>query len=305
MTVSVIIPAYNAEETLPRALASIAAQTLSPQEIIVVDDGSTDGTWAYVQSLAGHYQNIPLISRQQDNAGAGAARNQGINLAKGAYLAFLDADDTWSPEKLAVSVAALAESKHAFVCHNLVRVEEDGSEHMLDCTRNFLREDCLSGGNPQIKLLFWGYLAISTMVIRADIMRQAGGFDAQHRYALDYEFWLSLFVRHPATTFTVLPQAMMQYYPTTGGLTANALPRLREREVYLKRYAYALGQYSPKPAWVVVIVGWLAAVYDAWTMAATRRQWGVLAQLVLRAPVAIVAVLWRSRQPYTRPHFLA
>ena len=100
--ISVVIPVYNAAAFLAEAVDSVLAQTVLPLEIVVVDDGSTDSSpevvARYGRALRYHYQA---------NAGIGAARNQGVRLSKGALLAFLDADDLWSPDKLAWQIEAL------------------------------------------------------------------------------------------------------------------------------------------------------------------------------------------------------
>ncbi|MGD9255575.1 MAG: glycosyltransferase family A protein, partial [Chromatiales bacterium] len=94
-TISVIIPTCNRVETLPRALDSVLAQTLSVDEVIVVDDGSTDGTADLVRAS---YPQVRLL--QQPNRGVSAARNRGIRKATGDWIAFLDSDDRWLPAKL-------------------------------------------------------------------------------------------------------------------------------------------------------------------------------------------------------------
>jgi glycosyltransferase involved in cell wall biosynthesis len=104
MTISVIIGAYNAEDTIAETLASVLGQTLLPNEIIVVDDGSTDRT---AQVAAAASNSIRVI--RQNNRGAAAATNVGVKLATGDALAFVDADDLWAHEKLALQARALAE----------------------------------------------------------------------------------------------------------------------------------------------------------------------------------------------------
>ena len=97
--VSCIIPVYNGERFLGEAIDSILAQTYKPTEIIVIDDGSTDGTPDVIAEYAGH-----VASARQVNAGAPTARNYGISLAQGEFLAFLDADDLWHEEKLTIQL---------------------------------------------------------------------------------------------------------------------------------------------------------------------------------------------------------
>src|SRR5262245_10754564 len=98
--VSCIVPVYNGEAFLGEALASIRAQRHRPIEILVVDDGSTDGTAAVVMAA-----DAGIRYMRQDNAGGAAARNRGIGMARGTFVAFLDADDLWPPEKLERQIA--------------------------------------------------------------------------------------------------------------------------------------------------------------------------------------------------------
>lgn len=128
-TVSVVIPAYNAARTLGEAIASVRAQTLTVLEIIVVDDASKDETLATLEALAGPDL---VVVRQPRNAGGSAARNRGIDTARGDWVAFLDADDLWVPTKLATQFAALAgQATPAFCFSSLIRVNEYGERHVL------------------------------------------------------------------------------------------------------------------------------------------------------------------------------
>lgn len=104
-TVSVIIPVYNAEPWLAETIESVLGQTCPPQQVIVVDDGSTDQSAAVARRYARYIQLVA-----QPNAGCAHARNHGVALAQGELLAFLDADDGWLPERLALQLAALAEA---------------------------------------------------------------------------------------------------------------------------------------------------------------------------------------------------
>ena len=103
-SISVIIPAYNAARFLAEAVASVRAQTVRAAEIIIVDDGSTDGTPAVIAALGAGLRSVC-----QPQRGAAAARNRGAELAGGEWLAFLDADDLWLPGKLAVQLAWMRE----------------------------------------------------------------------------------------------------------------------------------------------------------------------------------------------------
>ena len=124
--VSVVIPAYNAEKWLPLTLDSVCLQTYEKIEVIVVDDGSTDGTSDIAENYARHDSRIRVIHRK--NAGVGAARNTGIREAKGTYVAPIDADDVWHPRKLELQVACMEDGgdEMGFVYCWSEKIDEQG-----------------------------------------------------------------------------------------------------------------------------------------------------------------------------------
>lgn len=109
--VSCIIPVHNGEAFLAEAVRSILEQTHAPHEVIIVDDGSTDGTPRVIRGF-----RAPVRGVRQDNAGPAVARNRGLEAATGAFIAFLDADDTWHPEKLERQLAAFRADPGLGVC---------------------------------------------------------------------------------------------------------------------------------------------------------------------------------------------
>ena len=124
--ITVVIPAHNAGEHLGRALESVLAQTRPADEILVVDDGSTDNTAEVARSYGSAVTYL-----YQDQRGAGAARNRGIEAATGDWVAFLDADDEWLPEKLAVQCEHLARHKEVvWTCGNFY-LAPAGGPHRL------------------------------------------------------------------------------------------------------------------------------------------------------------------------------
>ncbi len=114
INISVVVPVYNRGTTIRRCLESVFGQTVSPYEIIVVDDGSTDNTASVVRSIGD--ERLRLIA-MPSNRGAQAARNVGIANARGNYIAFLDSDDEWLPEKLELQVREIAEGQEPRVIH--------------------------------------------------------------------------------------------------------------------------------------------------------------------------------------------
>ena len=136
--VSVIIPTYNRRTLLPRAIDSVLAQTRAVEEIIVVDDGSTDGTGDMLRERYG--DRVRHV--WQSNAGVSAARNHGMRLARGRYLALLDSDDEWMPEKTALQVAFLdARPEFGMVVCDVERIDGDYRHIDVFRRRDVVRED--------------------------------------------------------------------------------------------------------------------------------------------------------------------
>ncbi|MFW5883131.1 MAG: glycosyltransferase family 2 protein, partial [Verrucomicrobiota bacterium] len=181
--VSVIIPTYNRKALLARAIESVQAQTFTDFELLVIDDGSTDGTAELMAAL-----DEPRLRylQQPQNAGVAAARNRGLREARGRYIAFLDSDDTWLPHKLASQVEILDAAPEAV---GLVYggVEDVGA----DTTRTFLPE---AEGRIFEALLLSNvvHAATITSLIRRSAILTAGFFDEQLPAIEDWDYWVRL-----------------------------------------------------------------------------------------------------------------
>ncbi len=192
-TISVIIPSYNRQHVLIRALRSIYAQTLSPYEVIVVDDGSNDDTKMLIQ------QNYPdVIYFYQENQGVSAARNTGIKKAQGEWLAFLDSDDEWLPTKLAMQMQALKQSED-LVCHteeiwirNGVRVNQKNKHQKAG---GWIFKQCL----PLCAM------SPSSILIHRDVFNTVGLFNPELPACEDYDLWLKIASAY-RVTFVEQPQ---------------------------------------------------------------------------------------------------
>ncbi|MBN1764437.1 MAG: glycosyltransferase family 2 protein, partial [Sedimentisphaerales bacterium] len=169
--VSVVIPAYNAEGTVGRAVESVLQQTREADEIIVIDDGSNDGTAATLQKYG-----EPVRYIYQNNAGPGAARNNGIKAAQYEWVAFLDADDEWLPDKLQLQMDVLQRNDHlVWACGNLIRnfIQQN---RKLPHSDPALVERILEGHdytNDYLEASLhteWGHT--DTMIIKKDILMQ-------------------------------------------------------------------------------------------------------------------------------------
>lgn len=123
--VSVVMPAYNAERTLLNSMRSVLEQTWEAVELLVVDDRSTDGTWACIEQAAAADRRVVAL-RAPRNGGVAAARNLGIEAARGSHLAFLDSDDWWHPHKLEIQLADMRSSGARLSYTSYHRIGEDG-----------------------------------------------------------------------------------------------------------------------------------------------------------------------------------
>ena len=194
--VTVIVPAYNAAATLAAALRSVAAQTVRAREVLVVDDGSQDDTVGVAErELAGLPHGRCL--RLGRNCGPAAARNAALAEARGAWLAFLDADDAWLPWRLERqwSRAEMA-ADVALWCGRTVPLAGDVVSAAVDglpavgsvLTRRLCLEE-FAEHNP---------VATSTVLVRTAAVASVGGFDPAFRGPEDYELWMRLVARHSA-----------------------------------------------------------------------------------------------------------
>ncbi len=185
MAVSVVIPAYNAAAFIARTLDSVRAQTFTDYEVIVVDDGSTDGTSDVASDYFAEHHMRGRVVRQL-NRGMAAARNAGMREAGGRYVALLDADDLWFPEKLAAVMAEFDQYPDAdLICHD-EQIIRDG--RVLRVARRRLPSGVLYDA-----LLFRGnLLSPSATTLRRDRALEIGGFDERPEYLTveDYDFWM-------------------------------------------------------------------------------------------------------------------
>lgn len=168
-SISVIMPTYNAGNTIAESLASVWRQTYQPAEVIVIDDGSTDGTAAL---LAGFDDRIRY--EWQANAGPSAARNRGLALAAGELIAFLDADDIWLPQSLEMLVAPLV------------------ADPAVSIVRGRIRDmwPPLSGADDYVLGEPVGSFNLGSAVYRREVFTTLGAFDAGMRTGEDIDFWV-------------------------------------------------------------------------------------------------------------------
>jgi glycosyltransferase involved in cell wall biosynthesis len=211
--VSVIIPTHNRASVIGRAVASVRAQTFHDMEIIVVDDGSTDDTPQIVQSI--HDPRIRYI-RCQTNRGPSAARNVGLKAARGEYVAFLDSDDEWAPEKTEKQVRLLDSLSDDWgYCSTGTRFIKDGWRESHLCPTPVRQ------GYTFADLLF-GKLYVPTpgLVIRRACLKRVGFFDERLRVNEDYELLIRLSREY---RLAVLPEPLVVVHRDTTKLRADSI----------------------------------------------------------------------------------
>jgi glycosyltransferase involved in cell wall biosynthesis len=199
--ISVVIPAYNAARFLPRCLGSVFAQTLKPEEVIVVDDGSTDDTAAVAAGLGAR-----VIS--QPNGGIAASRNTGIRNTSGEWIAFLDADDMWAPTKLERQAACIRPG--TVLVYTGVRIfDNDGVRGQRPAIDPIKARKMLRYCNP---------IAPSSVLVRREAVVQIGSFRDGLNACEDWGLWFRLM---PLGHFEAVPDPLTDYYVYPNSLSTN------------------------------------------------------------------------------------
>jgi glycosyltransferase involved in cell wall biosynthesis len=179
-TVSVIIPTYNRRDFVREALASVMAQSVTEIEVVVVDDGSQDGTAAVVQEFA----EVRYV--WQPNRGVSAARNHGVTLSSGELIAFLDSDDLWQPRKLETQLSFFAHHPEALIC----QTEELWLRNGIRVNPHHKHRK--ASGDIFARSLELCLVSPSAVMMRRALFERFGGFDENLPACEDYDLWLRL-----------------------------------------------------------------------------------------------------------------
>jgi GT2 family glycosyltransferase len=282
LDISVIVPAYRAAATIGRALASIAAQTRKPREVIVIDDGSDDATVAAAEAMRDCLNGISLIIGTQENQGAGSARNHGVALARGEWLAFLDADDEWLAEKLERSFEVIsAEPSNLVLIGHDVIVRDGGDDVTFDCAQHDV-----AGDDPFHAMYRRGYISTSTALTRRDVVLTAGGFDTALPNAQDFDLWLAL-LRDAKNAVRVFPGAYTLHHNQPGSIQTHTGRRLRCGMAIALRYIPELRRRTGSML-ESLIFRIIAIHVEAMAAHRANRHWLALAAVVLTAPAHLL-----------------
>jgi glycosyltransferase involved in cell wall biosynthesis len=210
MKITAVIPTYNLADYIRRAVDSVLTQTRQADEIIVVDDGSTDQTSEILETYEDRIRYI-----RQDNAGASAARNTGIQAASGDWIAFLDGDDQWLAHHLEKQTALLEKHPNlVWSTGNFYRNDETSQwEETPEYHKQSVRDMLIDGDYFNSYFQAYPYRAAGwtgTMVIRKEALLEAGLFRPGQKRINDIDMWLRIAYRHPRIGFIIDPQAV--YY---------------------------------------------------------------------------------------------
>jgi len=213
--VSVIVPAYNAEDTVLETIESVLQQTFQDLELIVIDDGATDGTVAALKDVTD--PRLKIFSFE--NGGLPTARNRGIERASGQFLSFVDADDLWTPDKLAKQMRALEENPAAGGAYSWTLIMDGAGE-------KFYPGNCESfEGDVYPHLLLSNFIGSgSNMLLRREAVASVGDFDVTLDSHEDWDYYLRLARQWE---FVVVPEPQILYRKTANSLSSR-LPVLEE-----------------------------------------------------------------------------
>lgn len=254
--VSVVMPCFNAERHLPASVGSVLAQSFPDWELIAVDDGSRDGTLAWLRGVS----DPRLRVHSQPNQGVSAARNAGLALARGDLVAFLDADDTWAPVFLAHMAAALTANPQAVLAYcGWQNLGLPGGRGQPFVPPDYERPD------KQEQLFAGCRWPVHAALTRRDAVLAAGGFDRSLTNAEDYALWLELAATRPIVR---VPE-VLAFYHFHDGVQASAnraraaLQLLRAQERYLDVHPAFLAALGRQRSRELLFGNLLRAGYEA------------------------------------------
>lgn len=225
--VSIILPAYNRETLVARAIDSVLAQTYRDFELIIVDDASTDGTRAVLE----RYRDVPRVTLilSDVNRGGAGARNFGLEHAGGELIAFQDSDDIWLPHKLAAQVEALDANPQAGLCYCGSLFSEGNKSYYIP-EPVFDRYD----GDMSREILRRNTTSTQVLVVRREVLALAGDFDASLKRFQDWDLMIRI---AQITPFVFLPEPMVVICATPGNISSFVANDAICRGAILAKYA--------------------------------------------------------------------
>jgi glycosyltransferase involved in cell wall biosynthesis len=245
--VTVIIPSYNMARFLPQAVQSALSQSYVNLEVQIVDDGSTDDT----AEVARQWEADPRVRvHRQANGGLPHARNEGIRLSTGRFIALLDADDIWVPEKLSWQMALFRDRPEVGVVYSAYEKIDDEGRPLPNPPMRMHR-GWISGA-----LLIENLVPASSAVVRRECFARCGAFDVALRTGEDYEMWLRLSAHYQ---FDFVPQSTMRYRIWGGQMSRDYRSRyetgIRVMQNFLDNNPSVVDRHIVRSAWAHTYTG--------------------------------------------------
>jgi glycosyltransferase involved in cell wall biosynthesis len=252
--ISVVIATYNMGCYLPFAIRSVLDQTYRNMEILVVDDGSTDDT---SHTLEPFLDDSRVRYYVQRNRGQAAAKNHGLGRSKGEYVAFLDADDMWAPDKLDLQFPLFSTSESVGVVYSRVSyIDETGRD--LGIADNELFRGRVSG-----PLLIRNFIGFGTAVVKKQCFERLGGFKENLRMGIDYDLWLRFSTQYE---FEYIDRPLLRYRVWPGQISKNVKDRylhgIEIMRTFLQEYPGVVDKATVNEAWAHTYVGFGQCVQD-------------------------------------------
>ena len=214
--VSIVIPCFNSERTIARCLDSILAQSHTCIEILIYDDASHDATLSIIQAYEASHPNLKVFYGAE-NMGAGYARNHLLSKATGEYIAFIDADDEWHPQKISVQLNEMhLNNADVAICHYNVFDEE----------KKFRGTRTVPVPVNLATLHITNWIPMSMAIFKSSL-KNSRNMPALRRRQ-DYAFWLTLFRHNPGLRCHVSRHVLGSYYKTQGSLSSNPIINFRD-----------------------------------------------------------------------------
>jgi len=238
--VSVIMPAYNAQDFIAEAIESVIQQTYKYIELIIVDDGSTDKTDDICRDYSYQYSNIILLSHQnRSNQGVSKSRMLALEESKGKYVAFCDADDIFLPHKIEIQVAQLEQHNYIAMCHTAIKLKSDSDVNNKQLKAFYpFSQDYIYAYHKQSYFLKHNRICNSTVIARAKLLKS---LNFSFRQLFQFEDWLLWVLLSTKGKFLFLNEQLIEYryHRESSSYLVNRQP-LRKQYSFIEFYFLVL-----------------------------------------------------------------
>jgi glycosyltransferase involved in cell wall biosynthesis len=281
--VSVVLPVYNREHSVARAIRSVLAQTLPPLELIVVDDGSTDATRDVVRGFGSRIKVI-----EQTHSGAYVARNRGVREASGELIAFMDSDDVWLPDRLAVQMPLMERPEVGLVFGDVVHVRPGRERRRVTS----FQVAPPRRGRVAAHFAWCNFVPTLAVLVRRRCLDEAGGFPEDVQLSCDYLMWFRIALRHE---LDFVDRVVAEY-----SLSADSMSRDlgRSIEARIQLFSGELAR-TTDPATRKILKRLLFNLSWSLALAALRRRAGTVADPLRKAHSTAMAVARLKAGPWS------